>query len=128
MDERLFINLSPGPTYLDRLTGKTKVRLFFAMVILLIATWDMRIIFPCLIVSLLALYSLRAKLKSVKALTGLKKLENLRVNRTNISDISYFGDFAALKKLDIAKCPILLSHMVLFLPQFLSECNPCQDF
>ena len=38
MDERLFINLSPGHTYLDRLTGKTKVRLFFAFIILLIAT------------------------------------------------------------------------------------------
>ena len=77
MDERLFINLSPGPTYLDRLTGKTKVRLFFAMVILLIATWDMRIIFPCLIVSVAALYSLRAKLKSVKAITIFVILTNL---------------------------------------------------
>ena len=27
MDNRLFINLKPGKTFLDRLTGKTKVRL-----------------------------------------------------------------------------------------------------
>ena len=32
MDQRLFINLSPGNTYLDKLTGKTKVRLFFAFI------------------------------------------------------------------------------------------------
>ena len=35
MDDRLFINLHPGTTYLDRLTGKTKVRLFLAFVLLL---------------------------------------------------------------------------------------------
>ena len=66
MDQRLFINLSPGNTYLDRLTGKTKVRLFFAFVVLLIATWDMRIILPTLLVTLAGLYSLKAKLKSVR--------------------------------------------------------------
>jgi len=77
MDERLFINLSPGSTYLDRLTGKTKVRLFFAIVILLIATWDIRIIFPTLIVSAIGLWSLHSKLKSVKAITIFVILTNL---------------------------------------------------
>lgn len=77
MDDRLFINLSPGHTYLDRLTGKTKVRLFFAVVILLIATWDMRLIFPTLLVSVFALFSLRAKLKSVRYITLFVILTNL---------------------------------------------------
>ena len=77
MDERLFINLSPGHTYLDRLTGKTKVRLFFAFIILLIATWDIRIIFPTLLVTIFGLFSLRAKLKSVKAITIFVVLTNL---------------------------------------------------
>ena len=77
MDERLFINLSPGDTYLDRLTGKTKVRLFFAFIILLIATWDIRIIFPTLLVTIFGLFSLRAKLKSVKAITIFVVLTNL---------------------------------------------------
>lgn len=77
MDERLFINLSPGHTYLDRLTGKTKVRLFFAFVVLLIATWDMRIILPTLVVTLVGLYSLKSKLKSVKVIAVIVVLSNL---------------------------------------------------
>lgn len=77
MDERLFINLSPGPTYLDRLTGKTKVRLFFAVIVLLIATWDIRIIFPALIISAIGLFSLRSKLKSVTAITIFVIFTNL---------------------------------------------------
>ncbi len=77
MEERLFINLSPGSTYLDRLTGKTKVRLFFAVIILLIATWDIRIIFPALILSLIGMISLRAKLKSVRVITAFVILTNL---------------------------------------------------
>lgn len=77
MDERLFINLSPGQTYLDKLTGKTKVRLFFAFIVLLIATWDFRIILPTFIVTLFGLFSLRSKLKSVKAVTIFVILSNL---------------------------------------------------
>ena len=77
MDQRLFINLSPGGTYLDKLTGKTKVRLFFAIVILLIATWDMRIIFSALALSIIGLASLKAKLKSVKAIAVIVVLSNL---------------------------------------------------
>lgn len=77
MDDRLFINLTPGHTYLDRLTGKTKVRLFFAFIILLIATWDIRIIFPTMLVAMFGLFSLRAKLKSVKAITIFVILTNL---------------------------------------------------
>lgn len=77
MDQRLFINLSPGPTFLDKLTGKTKVRLFFAIVFLLIATWDARIIFPSVLVSMVGLLSLKAHLKGVKAITVFVVLMNL---------------------------------------------------
>ena len=49
-----------------------------------------------------------SKLKNVKPLTALKKLANLRLNYTNVSDISYFKNFEALKKLDLGRCPILL--------------------
>lgn len=47
-----------------------------------------------------------SKLKNVKPLTKLKKLANLRLNHTKVSDLSYFKNFAALKKLDVGKCPI----------------------
>lgn len=77
MDQRLFINLTPGPTFLDKLTGKTKVRLFFAIVFLLIATWDARIIFPAVLVALIGLLSLKAHLTGVKAITVFVILMNL---------------------------------------------------
>lgn len=77
MDQRLFINLTPGSTYLDLLTGKTKVRLFFAFIFLLIATWDICIIFPTLVVSIIGLCSLKANLKSVKAVTVFVVITNL---------------------------------------------------
>ena len=77
MDDRLFINLTPGQTYLDRLTGKTKVRLFFAFVLILIATWDIRVILPCFVLSIVALSSLKAHLTSVKAITIFVVFSNL---------------------------------------------------
>ena len=77
MNDRLLINLSPGPTFLDRLTGKTKVRLFFAFVVLLIVTWDIRVILPALLVTMAGLFSLHARLKSVKAITAFVILTNL---------------------------------------------------
>ena len=77
MDNRLFINLQPGNTYLDKLTGKTKVRIFLAFVLLLIATWDIRIIAVSLIIGAIGLYSLHSKLLSVKALMVIVVLTNL---------------------------------------------------
>lgn len=77
MDNRLFINLQPGNTYLDKLTGKTKVRIFLAFVLLLIATWDIRIIAISLIIGTIGLCSLHSKLLSVKALMVIVVLTNL---------------------------------------------------
>ncbi|MBQ1632031.1 MAG: leucine-rich repeat domain-containing protein [Clostridia bacterium] len=47
------------------------------------------------------------KLKNIKPLTSLGKLKSLRINKSNISDVSYFKNFKALQKLDISGCPIL---------------------
>ncbi len=47
-----------------------------------------------------------SKLKSIKPLTALTKLKKLRINKTKISDLSYFKNFQSLEKLDIAACPI----------------------
>ena len=47
-----------------------------------------------------------SKLETVKPLTALKKLVYLRLNKTKVSDLSYFGGFEALKKLDLSKCTI----------------------
>ena len=47
------------------------------------------------------------KLKNIKPLTDLTKLKSLRINKTSISDVSYFKNFKSLEKLDISGCPIL---------------------
>ena len=55
-----------------------------------------------------------SKLKSVKALGKLTKLKYLRLNSTKVADLSYIGNFSALKKLDLEKCPIdtnTVSHL-----------------
>ena len=52
MDDKLFITLTPGNSFSDKLTGKTKVRLFFLLIFILTATWDIRIIFPVFILSI----------------------------------------------------------------------------
>ncbi len=68
IEKRLFINVIPGKTFLDKLSGTTKVRLFFALVILLVATWDFRILFPVLIVSMIGLISIKPNWKLVGGL------------------------------------------------------------
>ena len=47
-----------------------------------------------------------SKLKNIKALGKLSKLKYLRLNSTKVSDLSKIGNFSALKKLDLEKCPI----------------------
>lgn len=77
MNKRLFINVIPGHTFLDKLSGTTKVRLFFALVILLVATWDFRILFPVLIVSMIGLISIKPNWKLVGGLMTFIVVVNL---------------------------------------------------
>lgn len=68
MNDRLFINLHPGTTFLDKLTGGTKVKLFLILIILLIATWDIRIILPLFVLGIVSLLSLHPNFKRIKPL------------------------------------------------------------
>ncbi len=77
MNKRLFINVIPGHTFLDKLSGTTKVRLFFALVILLVATWDFRILFPVLIVSMIGLISIKPNWKLIGGLMTFIVVVNL---------------------------------------------------
>ena len=77
LTKRLFINVIPGDTFLDKLTGRTKVRVFLAFILLLIATWDMRIIFPVFLVSIVGLASIRPNWKLMAGLAGIIALTNL---------------------------------------------------
>lgn len=77
MDDKLFITLTPGDTFLDKLTGKTKVRLFFLLVFILTFTWDIRIIFPCFILSIVTLISIKPDKKKNMAIIIFALLMNL---------------------------------------------------
>lgn len=77
LTKRLFINIIPGTTFLDKLTGKTKIRLFFLLVLILIATWDMRILAPVCLIGIIGLISIKPNPKTVMGLTVFIVLVNL---------------------------------------------------
>lgn len=77
MNERLFITLTPGKTFIDRLTGKTKVRLFILMIFILTATWDLRVIAPFLFLSIFMLISIKPDPKKNIAIIVFVLLMNL---------------------------------------------------
>lgn len=64
------INLIPGETFLHKLSGTTKVRLFFILIVFLIMTFDIRLILPVLILGIIGLISLKPKSKTVRYLLG----------------------------------------------------------
>ena len=77
MSKRLFINVIPGSTFLDKLSGTTKVRLFFALIILLIVTWDFRILFPVLLLGAIGLVSIKPNWKLIGGLLSFIVVVNL---------------------------------------------------
>ena len=77
LSKRLFINIVPGSTFLDKLTGKTKVRLFLALIILLVATWDIRIVLPVLVLGIVGLISIKPNWRLISGLVGFVALMNL---------------------------------------------------
>ena len=77
MSKRLFINVIPGKTFLDKLSGTTKVRLFFSLIILLIATWDFRILFPVLLLGIVGLVSIKPNWKLIGGLLTFILVVNL---------------------------------------------------
>ena len=77
LSKRLFINIIPGNTFLDKLTGKTKVRLFLALIVLLIATWDIRIVVPVLVLGIVGLVSIKPNWRLIAGLMGFVALMNL---------------------------------------------------
>jgi energy-coupling factor transport system permease protein len=77
ISKRLFINVTPGTTFLDKLSGTTKVRLFLILIVLMIATWDIRILFPILVAGLIGLISIKPNWKLVGGLMIFIVLVNL---------------------------------------------------
>ena len=63
MNNRLVINYTPGSTLLHKLTGGTKVLLFLIFTVAIIATFDIRIILPLMVVFLAAIISMKPNYK-----------------------------------------------------------------
>ncbi|MBR5341806.1 MAG: energy-coupling factor transporter transmembrane protein EcfT [Erysipelotrichaceae bacterium] len=77
MDNKFFITLVPGNTFIDKLTGKTKVRIFLLLIIILTATWDIRVILPILLLSIIMLISIKPDVKKNVAIIIFVILMNL---------------------------------------------------
>ncbi len=75
--DKFIINLIPGDTYLHKLSGATKTRLFVVLILVTIMTFDLRILFPLFAVSIIALASLKPDWKQIGWLIGIVILTNL---------------------------------------------------
>ena len=71
------INLIPGDTFLHKLSGTTKVRLFLILIVFLIATFDLRLILPIFILSIIGLISLKPNWKQLRYIFIVVLLMNL---------------------------------------------------
>lgn len=77
MDPSSLINLIPGNTFLHKLTGKTKVQLFAILLVYIIMSFDLPLLLPLFILSLIALISLKPKWKAIKVVVIIVVLMNL---------------------------------------------------
>ena len=56
-------------------------------------------------------------IKSVRALTSMKNLTDLRIYSTGVNDLSYFPKFKKLEKVNLAHCPLSFDDYFDYLPQ-----------
>lgn len=77
MNHSDIINLVPGSTYLHRLTGTTKVRLFIVLIVYVMMSFDLPLILPVFIGGLIALFSLKPKWKTLKPIIIIVVLMNI---------------------------------------------------
>ncbi|HWT26429.1 MAG TPA: energy-coupling factor transporter transmembrane component T [Mobilitalea sp.] len=66
MNDQMLINLVPGSSFLHQLTGKTKVRTFIILIVYIIMSFDIRLLLPLCVISLIGLISLKPKWKTLK--------------------------------------------------------------
>ena len=77
MNERLIINLVPGNTFLHKLSGASKTRMFAVLIVVTIMTFDVRILIPLLIAGLIAFFSVKPDWKQVWWLIVLVVVGNI---------------------------------------------------
>ena len=77
MNDKLIINLVPGDTYLHKLSGASKTRVFAVLIVVTIMTFDIRILFPLLVISLIAFFSVKPDWKQIWWLVVLVVFGNI---------------------------------------------------
>ncbi len=77
MNDKLIINLVPGDTFLHKLSGASKTRMFAVLIVVTIMTFDVRILLPLLVVSLIAFFSVKPDWKQVWWLIVLVVVGNI---------------------------------------------------
>ena len=77
MNDKLIINLVPGDTFLHKLSGASKTRMFAVLIVVTIMTFDVRILFPLLVVGLIAFFSVKPDWKQVWWLIVLVVIGNI---------------------------------------------------
>ncbi len=75
--DKFIINLIPGETFLHKLSGTTKTRLFAVLILVTLITFDLRIMLPLFILSLVALFSIKPNWKQLWWLFALVLVGNL---------------------------------------------------
>lgn len=73
----MIINLLPGDTFLHKLSGTTKVRLFVLLLVYLIMSFDLRLIAPLFILSIMGLFSIKPNWRLVKPFLIIVFIMNL---------------------------------------------------
>ena len=59
MNDKLIINLVPGDTFLHKLSGASKTRMFAVLIVVGIMTFDIRILGPLFVAGLIGLLSVK---------------------------------------------------------------------
>ncbi len=77
MNNRLLINMVPGTTFLHKLTGTTKVRLFVVLMFYVIMSFDLRLLAPLFLICMASLFSLKPNWRILKPFFIIVLLMNL---------------------------------------------------
>lgn len=77
MKDKFLINIVPGDTFLHKLSGTTKVRLFVALLIFITMSFDLRLILTVFILTLIGVISAKPNWKQVKLIMSVVLFFNL---------------------------------------------------
>jgi energy-coupling factor transport system permease protein len=77
MKDKFLINIVPGDTFLHKLSGTTKVRLFVTLLVFITMSFDLRLILPVFMLTLMGVISAKPNWKQVKLIMSVVLFFNL---------------------------------------------------